>query len=402
MTGFQLAKVSLLRRPFPTILAVICIGSACLAADFLVSVVRSQTSVLQHLDSDYDLLIGPKSSGTELLIGGLGAGNPIEESIPFALVRFLDRRADLSHRIPIYSVGQFHDLPVVGTDSNYWERSDGFMTPTLVAGDLPSSSKEMVIGKDAALRLNLAPGDPLNIEVVPQGASDSGTLWFADFEISGIVQHSNGIRDNTLFLAIEAAWEYYRWKVEQGIEVEHKDLEAVSYILVSAVASELEFVESKVHEGSTVQVVRIPEELAFLKTLTTGANRVSNLFCVIVLLLASLTVTVSINARFDSIKQELGVLRALGYTRGELTTWLTLESFIPTLLAVILAISLELLFLPRFMDPSTTQWIPSPRHWPEIWNVLLWIFFLSISFIASGVPLYRLYRNDIGTAMEGV
>jgi len=248
MTGFQLAWITLSRRRFQTVFAVAGVAVACLAADTLVSVVRGQTSNLQDLSSDYDLVVGPKSSGSQVLLGALGHVLPSGDPIPFALVRYLDRRAELKHRVPIYAFGNHRGHSLIGVDLNYWERPEEFDSPALTEGKIWEATDEVVVGVRAARELGLEVGDSLNLNLAPE---DSGDSWSAEFTVVGIAKHPDSNRDRNLIFPIEAAWRYYRWKIDKGMEAELKNREAVSYILVSADPSHIEFVENKIHEGST-------------------------------------------------------------------------------------------------------------------------------------------------------
>ena len=366
MTGLQWVTISLTRRPFPTLLAILCLSTACLATDLFLTFVRGQTSFIDHLDSDYDLVVGPKSSGTEILLGALGEKEMAEETIPYALVRYLGRRAHLRHHISLYSLGDFRGCPVVGTDENYWNRPEGFVSPQLIRGNLPSASHEVVLGSLAAQRLGLVPGDSLKIEIHPSLSVDDNLLWKADWNVVGIAEDPRGFDNDSIIVPIEGAWEYYRWCLSHGLGEEHKNQEAITYLLISADPEELGFVETKIHEGSTVQVVNIPEELEFLKLLVSGARRGSDLLCFLVLLLASLGVAVRVNGRFDSLKQELGLLRALGYTRNEIVQWLVMEGLISTVAAVFIAIVLEAILYSFWRHLLVTSWTHSIPAWPAI------------------------------------
>ncbi|MCA9430725.1 MAG: ABC transporter permease [Candidatus Omnitrophica bacterium] len=402
MTGFQLAWITLSRRRFQTVFAVIGVAAACIASDLLVTFVRTQTSDLQQLESDYDLIVGPKSSGPELLLGGLKLEEPRSGLIPFALVRYLDRRTELNHRLPIYIAGETKGDPVIGVDSFYWSRPEGFESPKITAGRVWESTDEMVVGLHTADRLGIKPGDLVELEIEPAVSEPTDLFWQSTFKVTGIADHRNPAFDRCFILPIEGAWSYYRWAVQNGLVEKVKDEEAVSYILVAANPDQLEFVETKIHEGSTVQVARIHEEIEFLKTLARGANQIAQFLCLLVFLLAALSVAVLVNSRFDSIKSELGVLRALGYTRGEIAAWFLLESLVPVVLAVVLAAAVEFVLFTLFGGSLDQISIAGGLQWPAVWNFAMWVLFLAMSVIASAIPLYRLYRTDARTAMEGV
>lgn len=402
MTGFRLARISLARRPFPSILAIICLAVACVAADLILSSIRSQTSPVADLHSDYDLILGPKSSGTELLLGALGQAVVPPTVIPFALVQYLDRQDELAHRIPIYQLGRHEGIRVIGTDAAYWDRPEGFESPVLLAGRLGSASNEIVIGEAAAEELGWGPNQRVRIEIshfLPDGTEST---WSDDLDLVGVARSGDASADRLIVLSLEKGWEHYRWALAAGVSQNTKNLEAISYALLAAKPGRLDAVESKIHEQSTVQIVRVEEELAFLRGIVRGADQASNLLCLFVFLLASLTAMVLVNSRFDSLKHELGLLRALGYRRGEIGSWLVLESLIPAAAAVLLAVGVEFVLYDRIGIALSTDWIESHSEWPAVWNFALWGLFLLSPAVASALPLYRLHRTDVREAMEGV
>ena len=402
MTGFQLARISLSRRPFSTLLAILCMALACLAADLLVSIVRSQTSSLTNLNSNYDLIIGPKSGGTDLLLGALGLREPTDDIVPHQLTRYLNFVATPNHILSFYYLHSKQGHPIIGADENFWKRPDGLDQPLIVEGRVPSSTLELMVGIEASHNLGVQVGDSLSIESrqVETDAVDGN--WTGQFEVVGLFECESGNFNKHLVIPIEAAWDEYRWKVDRSLAKELKNLEADTYIFISTVPEEMDFIESKIHEGSTVQVARVDEEIGFLRNLALAANRTSNLFCILIILLASMTAGILLNSRYDTIKPELGVMRALGYTRGELTVWLVFESIIPGALAVGTVVLLEWLLFESLQSLAGFNGVFSENRWPEVWNVLLWVLFLLVSLLAIAIPLVRLYRTDIRTAMEGV
>jgi len=90
-----------------------------------------------------------------------------------------------------------------------------------------------------------------------------------------------------------------------------------------------------------------------------------------------------VNTRFDSIKPELGVLRALGYTRGEIATWVTLESLIPVAVAVAATIVVEALLFPLTRSILSIGPLVAEVQWPATSNLLMWTLFLGLSVLAS-------------------
>lgn len=402
MTGFRLARISLARRPFPSILAIICIAVACVAADLIITSIRGQTSPVAELHSDYDLILGPKSSGTELLLGALGQAVVPPTVIPFALVEYLDRFDELSHRIPIYQLGRHEGIRVIGTDASFWDRPDGFESPELLAGRLGGASNEIVIGEAVAGELGWEPKDRVRIEISHTLPEGSESTWSDDLDVVGVARLGDAARDRSIVLSLEKGWDHYRWAHAAGLSQDTKNHEAISYALLATKPGRLDAVESKIHEQSTVQIVRVEEELAFLRGIVRGADQASNLLCLFVFLLASLSAMVLVNSRFDSLKHDLGLLRALGYTRGEIGSWLVLESLIPAAAAVALAVAIEFVLYDRIGVALSTDWIESHAAWPAVWNYALWGLFLLSPAIASALPLYRLHRTDVREAMEGV
>ncbi|MCA9441369.1 MAG: hypothetical protein KC964_11215, partial [Candidatus Omnitrophica bacterium] len=78
------------------------------------------------------------------------------------------------------------------------------------------------------------------------------------------------------------------------------------------------------------------------------------------------------------------------------------ESLVPVVLAVVLAAAVEFVLFTLFGGSLDQISIAGGLQWPAVWNFAMWVLFLAMSVIASAIPLYRLYRTDARTAMEGV
>jgi hypothetical protein len=383
------------------LVGIACLTATALSSSALVSVVSGTASAFDRIDTEFDVIMGPKSSGLSVLLGALGAREPSTDVLPYSLIRFMERKIEPRHIVPLHACGLHRGSTVFGTDDRYLNRPEGLASPTLVSGRWFEREGEAVVGVRAAEEKNLKVGDRIRVSGLVSPSTAENLHWETELEVVGIVDCGGEPMDDAIFTSMDSSREYYSWTLQHGLTRPTKNDEAVTYWWVSIEPDQMPLVKRWMHEMSVAQMVETREEIAFLRSLTGGGRLASWVLCGCVILLAVLGIAVLANARFESLGPELGLLRALGYPKSSVAAWIFFEIVIVTGTALCISIPTEALVVGWIDLPHALSLTESPTPWPTAWNLTVWLIVALASPAASAGPLYRLYRTNVQTSMQG-
>jgi len=401
MTGLQLAVLSLVRRKTATVVGILCVAVATFASGALISVVGTTARAFDEVDTDFDVIVGPKSSGLSVLLGGLGARNPSQDVLPYSLVRFVERKIEPRHIVPLHACSVFEGHPVFGTDGRFLNRPEGLVSPSVAEGRWFEATGEAILGSVAARETGLRIGDRFVVNGLIPSPSPEVSDWRKELEVVGILDNEGLPMDNAVLVGMETSQAYYNWELGLALAPPTKKDEAVTYFWISVHPEQTPLVKRWIHELSTAQMVDTKEEIAFLRSLSGGGKWTAWVLCSCILLLAVLGISVLVNARFESLKPELGLLRALGYSKLTVAGWILSEIAIIVLIAVALSILLEGIGIGWIDVPHLLSFTDTPTRWPSAWNLAVWFGVGLAALIVGIAPVVRLYCHNVQDSLQG-
>lgn len=418
MNLLRLVVISLTRRYPTTLPAVFLTALAILASGLALDVMAANQSRVAELRSDYDAVVGPKENGLAMVLEALELWRPSEDSIPYAMVESIHERVEADHILPLHIVARHRGAYVIGVDPEYLNRPVGISAPRMVDGVWFNGPGDAVVGAQAAARLGLRVGDSLTVRTSPSKeraeiararwpleidlsrydavdqAFDEPTgkaLWERDFRVAGIVEHGGGALDGSIFIDREVSFTRHSAFAREGITRPVSARGASTYLLVKLKnPDQWTPLYNAVHIGSTIQVAHIETELARLRGFVATAQKALAGMALGLLLLISVGVAVFLSARFDMLRPNIGLMSALGYTRGYILRWLALEGGLIVLAGIVVAVIVQWLLvsvaaLPTLLDESVR-----PAAWPTGFNVLIWAGALAMAPLTTLIPLLRL------------
>lgn len=411
----HLAGLSIARRPFTSVLAALCVALAVLACSLFVTVAAGRTADYDHLQTDFDLIIGPKSSGLELLLGALGVDDPPRDVIPYALASAILRRTQPVHWLPLLDFGRSDGARVFGTNAQYFARPEGMAAPVFIAGQpFPAAAggggmgpadeadlAQAVIGAGVARRRGLGVGDRLTI-TGSWRETDSAETWRREVTVAGVIDHGGTALDEAIFTGLALGWDHYRWALTRNLVRDTQRREAATYVLLAVTEEQAAVVRTTIHNNSVAQLAETREELAFLERLLAGTRWATRALCVCVLLLVCMVMGVLANLRYESLRPELALLRAMGYPRRAVMACLALEILAIALAGILLAVAAEAVLVGVLDLPAGLGLTPAAAPWPAAWNGAVWAGGLAAAAGALLSALGRLYRAPVQSLMRGL
>lgn len=194
----------------------------------------------------------------------------------------------------------------------FMKREAGELLDAQAAGADAKGAPGIVIGKGLAKILNVQPGSALTL----MSTTVNGALSAADVTVTGVV--STGIADIDKRLAmvdLSTAQTLLQTKKISTLSVYLNDLE-----LADATAAQL-----RAQHGATLEVRTWLEQAVFYQSVKSLYDRIFGFLGVIVLVIVLFSVTNTLAMAVLERTREIGTLRAMGATPGEVMRVFTLE-----------------------------------------------------------------------------
>lgn len=171
---------------------------------------ESERQLLNRAEST-PLLIGAKGSALDLAMNSLYFDDEVPEVMTMDAVELI-YETDLALPIPLYVRFQARDLPIVGTNFDYFE----FRNLAVAQGQPLTMLGDCVLGAKAAAKLGLSPGDSLLSS--PENLFDLAGVYPLKMKVVGVLAPNHSADDLAVFVDIKTAW------VIQGLGHGHEDV----------------------------------------------------------------------------------------------------------------------------------------------------------------------------------
>lgn len=361
-------------------------GVVALAAAMVVTLLllseAMQTEIGDELDRfGANIVITPKSQSLDLAYGGIAlAGLTVDvqqlRTEDAAAVLAIPNRRNINAVAPrligSIDVGE-HRVLLIGVRHRDEARVRSWWQ---IEGDRPAGDGDVLVGSEAARALQLAPGDSL-------------TLDGRKLRVSGRL-HSTGTLDDAAIIADLAVVQRVLGRPE-----------GVNVIEVSALCSECP-IEHMVNEIALAlphaRVAPIRQAVAAreraVDQFTRFAYALSALVLVVVMLVVSSTTLASVVER----TQEIGILRAVGYRKAQVSRVILMESVWVTaaggLVGWLAGLGVAALLLPRVTEQAT---IGSPDPMVGVWAIAGGVL---LGAVAGAYPARRATRMEPSQALR--
>lgn len=407
MTPFRLALLNLFRRPIPTWIAIFSIALAVACSGILLKLDLLSQSRFQTLANEGQSIVGAKAGQIEILLGAMNLEADDPDFLPSHLfdsiksqenVQFADGVNSNPSKlvkggVPFLFFAKLGPYKVVGTSPDFIHRPIPPDSPKVAEGIWAEKLGDVVLGSRVASEMHLHIGD----HIVPQVAYGAVNVP-VELQVVGLLKPTDRIWDFGLFTSVEQA----QLALSQ-INLGEKSIwgtQVLNYFLLYHDPQSLAPLQALVNKRTVAQIVPLKEALQRLQTLTGTGQTFGFMMTLLILFLASSCVSAMMITRFDAMIVQLGILRAIGYKKSELSQWLAWEGLILGSCACLIGGVLDFVLFPWFRTISGLE-IPISISNPSIASLWIWIAALSATMLAVLIPLIRLYRQDVHEALKG-
>lgn len=413
MTPLRLACLSLSRHRFATIITVIAIGMSVACGGTLLRLYQLSESRFSAMGRGGDAIVGAKAGGIEILLGSLNGEGDFPDFLPYKLFESLRAEQAVAHGdgvvtkpsyietiTPFVYFAQYDGHRVIGTDESFYRRKRAGESLTLSEGRWFNADSEVVLGAAIAHEKKIKVGDSIKARPWLGGAPLTDEI---ELKVAGLLLATGTQWDRSVFASVQEAHAVFE---RNTLRVNRKSIwgpKVLHYFLVDLRSEGFSPFEDLVNKRTVAQVVSVEEQKKRLGEISGVGKRVGLLVTVLVILLGGLSVGSMLMTRFEGMSLQLAVLRALGYTKKELSQWLLWEGFLLGLIGVILGALLDWVGFPILRSALGSALPPAELVKSSVFNSL-WIWVAAIvAIIASiSIPMLRMSRQDVHNSLKGL
>ncbi|WP_340026050.1 ABC transporter permease [Paenibacillus sp. FSL K6-1096] len=412
MSLFQLTLRNVLHRRFLSLLTVCAVA---ITVAFVVLLVLSRQSVEQGAKKGYgpfDLVIGAAGSETQLVLNtfyhiGAPTGN-----IPLAVLDAARRDPSVDAAYAMTTGDNYKGFPIVGLDSSYFFTRYG--DSKLQAGMMYAHTGETIVGAYVARSLGLKVGDTFSgAHGLVQGEHHEAAASEAEEEsghaaegaegaegaghdeehahksfrytVAGILPDLHTPDDRAVFTTVDYAWAVH--------ELAPEEREITAVLVKPASLLGAHDLKQSFDGSNGVQAAYTSKAVSDVLNAVDQGSRLIGLITAICVLLAGITILLSLIAAVSERTKDVGILRLLGKSRAYVWLTLTTEGLLVTatgLIAGLLAghagayLLKDMLFSQAGIQIDPYRW--TAEHWLIAGGALI------LGLLSSLGPAFRMYR----------
>lgn len=361
-----------------------------------------------------DLVVGAKGSPLQLILANVYHIDFPTGNVKLDEAKAITRNRLVKSAIPLALGDNYGGFRIVGTNHDYIKLYAG----QIDSGELWRYNLDVVLGANVAARLQLGVGDEFF------GAHG---LSVADLEhdeqkyhVIGVLEQSGSVLDNLILTNIESVWAVHAHADEEHDE-EHEDetdtkVEGSAYETGFPEGDEADEITSMlIQYRSPMGAIQMPrminantnmqaaspafETQRLFSLLGIGVDMLRS-FAYIIILIAGLSVFISMYNALKDRKYDLAIMRSLGASRGKLFLHVIIEGIIITTLGGIFGMILGhglMELLANSYEKSEEVGVTGLIFVNQEFYVLL--ISLGVGLIASLIPALNAYKTDISKVL---
>lgn len=403
-------------KPLNTLLNVLLMS---LGVAIILVLILLSTQLEENLSKNkrgIDLVVGAKGSPLQLILANVYHIDFPTGNVKLDEAKNLTRNRLVKSAIPLALGDNYGGFRIVGTNHDYVKLYQG----EIASGELWKYNLDVVLGANVAQRLGLKVGDEFF------GAHG---LSVADLEhdersyhVVGILKNSGSVLENLILTNIESVWAVHDHEEEEEHEHEeegHEEKELGSAYETGFPEGDAddEITSMLITYRSPMGAVQMPrmvnsntnmqaaspafETQRLFSLLGIGVDMLRS-FAYIIIVIAGLSIFISLYNALKDRKYDLAIMRSLGASQGKLFVHVVLEGIIITTLGGILGMILGhglMELLANSYEKSDDIGVTGLVFVNQELYVLL--ISIGIGVIASLIPAFNAYKTDISKVLAG-
>ncbi len=386
MNLITLTRKNLQDRPLSTLLSLLLI---MLAVGLISFVSQFNKSVKNQLDNNVrgiDMVVGAKGSPLQLILSAVLQIDAPTGNIDFGEAKKLRRHRLVKSGVPLSYGDTYKGFRIIGTDSNYLK----IYKIKLAEGTRWEKPFEVGLGANVAKRLNLKIGDQFfgSHGLVEGGGSHEAHHYI----VKGIYEISNTVVDQLILTRTESVWEVHHHEGEV-----QQDEQQITAMLIKFRSPMGVIQLPRWVNGETNMQAAIPSyELIRLYGLLGFGFNTLNLLSIVIMVVAGLSVFISLYSSLKSRQFEMALMRSYGASRRKLAFLIILEGLFISILGYLFGILLSRVgFLMINKYVATDFNVQLKGLIISLEEAYLFATIIVIALVAAIIPVYQVIRINI-------
>ncbi|WP_042195397.1 ABC transporter permease [Paenibacillus camerounensis] len=404
MSLFRLTLRNVLHRRFLSLLTVCAVA---VTVAFIVLLTLSRDSVEQGAKQGYgpfDLVIGAAGSETQLVLNTfyhIGAPNG---NIPLAALDQARQDTSVAEAYAMTAGDNYRGYPIIGLESGYFFTRYG--DTRLQEGSMYAHTGETIVGAYVAESLGLKVGDTFSGAhglVQVEGSEAESAAGHVDdnahagehgeehahdsfrYTVAGILPKLHTPDDRAIFTTVDYAWAVH--------ELAPEDREITAVLVKPASLLGAHDLKEALDGSNGIQAAYSSQAVSDVLNAVDQGSRLLGMLTAICVLLAGISILLSLIAAAGERTKDVGLLRLLGKSRAYVWLTLTSEGLLVTVAGLIAGLLLghlgayllkDALFAQAGIQIQPYQW--TAGHW------LIAAGAVAIGLLSSLGPAFRMYR----------
>ncbi len=390
-----LAYANLRESFLTTALSIILLSVGIGMVSFIVTVSEQLNSRFNRDIAGIDMVVGAKGSPLQLILSAVyQIDNPTGNISSTEAQRIIGHPL-VKYAIPLSYGDSYGGYRIVGTDEKYLEH----FGVSFAVGSGWSKSMEVVLGSTTAQNLNMTIGSHFHGS---HGLnSDGHTHDEVHYTVVGVLEPTGSVADRLILTPTSSVWQIHNHTGHEEGASESAEEEITALLVKFKSPMGIMQVPRFINEKTTMQAALPAIEINRLYSLMGVGFSTLQAIGILIMLIAGLSVFISLLNSLKERKYELALLRALGASPAKLFGLILLESSILCIAGYLCGIILgriSIMVLSSFGEEQfhfglTQAGVSSI----EVWLLPLT---LSVGLIAGLIPAINAYNSNISNVLR--
>ncbi|KAA1242385.1 FtsX-like permease family protein [Aquimarina sp. RZ0] len=367
---------------------------------FVLQISKQLNDHLERNSKPFDMVIGAKGSPLQLVLSAiLHIDNPTGNISLDETLR-ISKNPMIKEAIPVSYGDNYRGYRILGTTGKYVRKYGA----TLKEGKLNTKNFEAIFGAEVAKKLNLNIG---SLFVSSHGLLQNEIEAHDEkpFVVSGILAPTGTVVDHLIITNLESIWEVHEHKDEHSEhekhKEEHKEITALLLNFRNPIGA-LQLSRS-INKNTSLQAALPKFEIERLLNFLGIGFQAINGIAIAILLVAGLSIFISLIKTVRERKHELALLRTYGATTFQLLKLVFLEALFLSLMGFVFGWFLGRVSILFFSNlASDTYKYHLEISVPDMQEFFILIIVIFMTILASISASYSLFKLNISKILADV
>lgn len=341
-----------------------------------------------------DMVVGAKGSPLQLILSSVYQIDAPTGNIPLSQVEILEKNPMVKAAIPLSMGDNYHGFRIVGTNEKYPQHFGA----ELASGSLFEKSMEVSIGYKVAEGAGLKVGDTF---AGSHGFDGEGeTHGDHKYIVKGIFKPSDSVLDQLILTHFSSVWSIHEDHGHAAEEDSTKEKEVTSALISFRNPMAMMTLPRMINENTKLQTALPSIEInRLIELLGVGIDTMRAL-AILIMLIAGVSVFVSLYNSLKERKYEMALLLSMGATRTRLFLLLLFEGLMLAIIGFLCGIAVSRIGLWLFSQTAEKDFNYSFGNFSPLQEEFyLFAGALLIGVLAAAIPALGIYRINISKTL---